>query len=147
MQQVLSAFGIDWRLLLINSINFVLLLGVLWYYLYTPLLRVLSERARKVAQGVQDAEEAKEKLASAEMSRTELLTSAGKEADDVLARARKAATEKEREILNAGEMSAATILKDAEAAATELKAQALAESKSEVAKLIVLGVEKTLKEK
>ena len=144
MSAVLSAFGIDWRLLLINSINFALLLGVLWYYLYTPLLRILSERAKKIAQGVHDAEEAKKKLASAEATRSELLVSAGKEADDVLARARKSATEKEREIISAGEISAATILRDAEAAALELKAQAIAESKQEVAKLIVLGVEKTL---
>ena len=147
MQAVLSAFGIDWRLLLVNSINFGLLLLVLWYFLYTPLMRVLEERRRKVADGVHDAEEAKHHLAEAQQSRTAILASAGKEADDVLAKARAAALHKEREMMAQGETAAAAVLRDATLAAEELKVQALAKSKHEVAKLIVLGIEKTLNEK
>ena len=47
MGQVLAAFGIDWRLLLINSINFGLLLLALWYFLYGPLMKMLEEAPQK----------------------------------------------------------------------------------------------------
>ncbi len=90
MSAVLSAFGIDWRLLLINSVNFGLLLLAMWYFLYGPLMRMLEERQKKVAQGVHDAQEAKQALKGAEEARTAILATAGREADDVLARARKA---------------------------------------------------------
>ncbi len=145
MSSLLSAFGIDWHLLIVNIINFGLLLFVLWYFLYAPIMRILEERRAKVAQSVIDAEQAREKLEEIEASRSHILTEAGREADDVLASARKAGGEKERELVASGEASAARILAAAEAQASELKAQAIAESKQEVAKLIVLGVEKTVR--
>lgn len=142
MSELLTAFGIDWRLLVINLINFGVLLWVLWYFLYTPLTTMLEERRQKVAQGVQDAADAAAQLAEVEHTRAQVLAGAGREADDVLSHARSAAVAKERELVAAGERAAQSIVKDAEAQARELRAQALEESKQEVAKLIVLGMEK-----
>ncbi len=142
MQQILSTFGIDWHLLLINAVNFGLLMLALWYFLYGPVMRMLEERRGKVAQGVRDAEEAAEKLAEIEHSRAGALAAAGKEADALVAAARAIGADKERELLAKGEAAAATLLRDAEAQAAELKAHSLEESKQEVAKLIVLGMEK-----
>lgn len=147
MGQVLVTFGIDWRLLLINSINFGLLMLALWYFLYGPLTRMLEERRQKVADGVRDAESAKHTLAEIERSRGVILAAAGTEADEVLKKSRAAAQEKERELVAAGEATAANILREAAAQAAELKAEAIAQSKQEVAKLVVLGVEKMLKTK
>lgn len=144
MSAILQAFGIDWRLLIVNTVNFGLLLLALWYFLYAPLTRTIEERRRKVAQGVTDAETAEARLAEIEASRATMLAEAGKEADDLLARTRKAAAEKEREMLASGESAASRIVREAETQAEELKKRALHETKDEVARLIVLGVEKTL---
>ncbi len=145
MSDLFAAFGIDWRLLVINLINFGLLLGALWYFLYTPLTNMLEERRRKMAQGVADAEEAKRQLNEIESSRADMLAKAGSEADEVIASARNAAQQKGHEIVSASEASAQALLKDAEAQATELKREAIEQSKQEVAKLIVLGMEKMTK--
>ena len=110
MEQILGTFGIDWRLLLINAVNFGIVLLVLWRFLYTPVMKMLEERRQRVAQGVEDA--------------------------------RAAGAAKERELLLKGEAAAATLVRDAQAQAAELKARAIEESKQEVAKLIVLGMEK-----
>ncbi|HEX8994032.1 MAG TPA: F0F1 ATP synthase subunit B [Candidatus Paceibacterota bacterium] len=147
MSALLSAFGLDWRLLLVNIINFGLLLFALWYFLYAPIMRILEERRAKVAQGVIDAQHAEEKLAEIEESRAGILSQAGQEADEVLANARRRGNEKEKELVASAEASAGRIVADAEAQAKELKAHAIAESKQEVAKLIVLGVEKVMIEK
>lgn len=144
MQEILNTFGIDWRLLLINAINFALVLGVLWYFLYTPLLRMLESRRQKVVQGVKDAEQAKQTLEGIKKSRSGVLAAAGKEADDVLAHARRAAVKKEKEILAHGEVVAARIVGEAEREAKELKEHAITESREEVAKLVVLGIEKVM---
>jgi len=142
MSQVFSAFGIDWRLLIINAVNFSLLLLALWYFLYGPLTKMLDTRREKLAQGVQDVESAKKALAEIEQSRAAVLSQAGQEADAVLAHARVAGEVRERELALAGEAAAAAAVREAVAQAQEIKAQALAESKQEVAKMIVLGMEK-----
>ncbi len=144
MDALLEAFGIDWRLLIINMVNFGLLLAALWYFLYGPLMRMLDERRDKIAKGVQDAQEAQRQLAEITQSRSDALAAAGKEADAVISQARGAATAKEREILARGEQAAAAALKDAEAQAREMKARAIDESKQEVAKLVVLGIERAV---
>ena len=145
MNSVLSTFGIDWRLLLVNAVNFGVLLLALWYFLYGPVMQMLEERRQKVAKGVEDAQAAAHKLTEIEVSRREVLAHAGKEADVIVAEARAAALQKEREILAHGEVSANALVKDAEGRAQELKPRAIEESKQEVAKLIVLGMQKAAK--
>ncbi len=147
MDQLLTTFGIDWRLLVINIFNFGLLLVGLRYFLYKPLTDMLEKRRTAVAQGVHDAAAAKEQLQEIESSRAAVLSKAGKEADETLARARAAAAVKERELIAAAEVAAAAIVGGAEAAGKEMKEQAIQESKQEVAKLIVLGMEKIMAKK
>ena len=88
--QILATFGIDWRLLLINAINFGLLLLGLWYFLYDPLMRMLDLRREKVAQGVRDAQAAEKKLKEIEQSRAEMLAKVGRKADTILSHAKNA---------------------------------------------------------
>jgi F-type H+-transporting ATPase subunit b len=147
MSAVFSAFGIDWRLLAIDTANFGLLLLVLWYFLYTPLMRLLEERRERVAKSMRDAEAAALRLREIEESRAGLLAEAGKEADGLLVHARAAARAKEQEIAAAAQAAAARALSEASVEAAQLKARALEESKKEVAKLIVLGMEKLAVEK
>jgi F-type H+-transporting ATPase subunit b len=144
MQEILTTFGVDWRLLVINAFNFVLVMGALWYFLYAPVMKMLEERRQKVSDGVRDAELAKHKLEEIEVSRSSVLGKAGKEADEVISHARAAAQKAQREALAEAERAAAGVLSEAQAQARELKEQTLEESRREVAKLIVLGVEKTL---
>jgi len=147
MSQVLSVFGIDWRLLLINAVNFGLVLVALWYFLYAPVMRMLETRREKLAQGVRDADNAARSLSEIENSRAEVLAAAGKDADALVAAARAAGAQKERELMQKGEATAATLMRDASAQAAELQRRSIEESKQEVAKLIVLGMEKAFKTK
>ncbi len=107
-------------------------------------MRMLEERRNKVSQGVTDAETAARELAAVETTRKQTLAVAGKEADEIISHARKTGSEKNREIVSAAEAASASILKDAESQAKELKTKAIEESKQEVAKLVVLGIEKAL---
>ena len=58
MAELFAAFGIDWKLLLAQSVNFLIVFGGLTYFLYKPLMRALAAREEKIAKGVKDAEEA-----------------------------------------------------------------------------------------
>ena len=144
MEKVLDVFGIDWKLLLINAVNFGLLLAALTYFFYKPMMRMLDERRSKIAHGVKSAAKAEAELKEIEASRGEKLAQAGKEADQVISEARRAAADKQREIMAQAEASAQRALLEAEAQAHDMKERAVQESKQEVAKLIVLGIEKSL---
>lgn len=143
MAAILTTFGIDWHLLLINGINFGLLLAGLTYFLYKPVLKMLEERRLKVAQGVEAAQAAEERLARTESERKERLSMAAREADDIISSARKSAEDRERAMRAQGEAAANQIVNEARMQAEEFKERSIQESKEEVAKLIVLGIEKT----
>lgn len=147
MDQLFEAFGIDWRLLTINLINFAVLVGGLTYFLYKPITNALETRRQKIAEGVRQAEEAEIKLSEIEHSRGEILANAGKEGDTIIAQARDEASQKGREMLDAAQAASARAVADAEAEARELKNKAIQESKEEIAKLIVLGIEKAVTSK
>ena len=142
MESILSTFGIDWRLLVINIVNFGILLLGLWYFLYGPVISMLEERKRKIAEGVAAADKAQKSLMEIETSRDTKLAEAAREADEALAAARAAAAVRERELVAQAQARAESIMLEAQAQAAESKSKAIAESKQEVAKLVVLGIEK-----
>ena len=146
MGQLFAAFGLDVRLLIINIVNFGLLVAALRYFLYGPLMRMLENRRKMVAEGVEAARAAQMMRDEVEAARGDKLMAAGKEADAIVAAARAAGSAREREIVAAGEANAAQIVAEGKREADELKVRALQESKAEVAKLIVLGVEKAMKQ-
>jgi len=65
MQQLFSQLGIDWRLIISQAVNFLVLLGVLWFLLYKPLLKLLSDRRKKIEEGIVKAEMADTRLLEA----------------------------------------------------------------------------------
>lgn len=62
MSELISQLGIDWRLLLSQAANFLLLLLVLRLFVYKPVIRILKERKAKVEEGLMKAKEADERL-------------------------------------------------------------------------------------
>lgn len=64
MGELFSTFGINGKLLLMQSVNFGLLLLVLWKFVYRPVLTMIDERREKIAEGVRIAEAADQRLAA-----------------------------------------------------------------------------------
>jgi F-type H+-transporting ATPase subunit b len=147
MQALLDAFGISGSLLLAQAVNFGVLLVVLWYFLYKPVMKTISERQQKVAQGVLDAERAAEKLQTADSEAAKRVTEAELDADSIVSGAREAATAEKTRIVKEADARAAAIAADADARAKETAAKALRESEKEVARLAVLAAEKVIREK
>lgn len=144
MTELFTTFGIDWRLLIIQVVNFSVLLGALSYFLYTPLMRVLEERRLLSVKGVRDAEEAKKKLEHAEAERSELVGAATKEAERIVAHAREHALVVGQDILSDAREQAGSVVREAEDRSEALTQQQLRESESLIAKAAVLAAEKIL---
>ncbi len=57
MNEFLEQFGIDWKLLLSQLVNFTLILIILRAFAYKPLIKILKERKEKIEEGLIKAEE------------------------------------------------------------------------------------------
>ncbi|KND49547.1 MAG: ATP synthase F0, B subunit [Parcubacteria bacterium C7867-008] len=145
MDQLLEAFGIQLPLLLAQLVNFGVLFVALTYLLYKPVMKTLDERRTKVAQGVLDAEEAAQKLASADEEASTTVQTAEKEAEGIVATAREEAGSEKTRIVKEAEARAASVAADAEARAKETAEKSLRESEKEIARLAMLAAEKAMR--
>ncbi len=58
MNSFISQFGIDWKLFLSQLVNFIIILAVLTFFVYKPVLKTLKDRNKKIKEGLDKAEEA-----------------------------------------------------------------------------------------
>jgi len=144
MDQLIQAFGIDAKLVTAQVINFVLLLGLLSYFLYKPVLKVLADREAKIAQGIKDAEAAAVAKSEADTRKKEVLQEAHKEAGEIADRAKSFADDKAADIVASANTKADGIIADAQRKGEDLQARLQKESEDEIAKLAILAAEKVL---
>lgn len=147
MEQIIEAFGIDVRLIIIQIVNFGILMGALGYFLYTPILNALKEREEKITAGIKDAEAAAKALANAEEEKKEVLTAAHASADQIAKRAKVTADETTATILEEAKKKAVALEADAVEKAKQLKVKIQKETEAEIAKTAILATEKILQER
>lgn len=147
MSQILDIFGIDWRLLIIQSFNFGVLLVLLWYFLYRPVVGMIEKRRQEIEKGVRAAEAAREEKDKIESEREELIQEAVGESRIIVEEAKKRAGEQEAQLVRTAQERSERILEEAHDKAEEDKRRILESGKEEIARMIVLGAEKILRSK
>jgi len=146
MEKILEVFGIDWKLLIAQGVNFTILLVGLSYLLYKPVLKILNEREKKIADGVKAAEVAEKAAKDNQAERDAIVTSAHKDADTIVARATEEAKKEKNSLLKTAQERAEVVVSDARLEAEELKLRSAKESEKEVARIATLAAEKILRE-
>ncbi len=147
MSDLLASFGINWKLLIIQAINFGFLLVVLTYLLYKPILRILDERRSKIEQGVKSAEEADLKLARAEKDAREMVAEASIKADEIIKKSKRTAEVEREKIIEEANERSEKIKKDALLRAEELAKRTMDENNKEIARVAILAAERLLRKK
>ena len=147
MGEIAAVFGINWKLLLIQSVNFGVLLLILWRYLYTPLVKMMAKRQTAIEQGVKDAEAADTKLTEIKENEGTNLKTATVEGEKIVEKARGRAKEKEAELMSEANLKSERVIGDAGLKAEEIKKKAHEESKEEIARVAILAAEKVLRDK
>ena len=78
--ELLGKLGIDWRLLIAQIINFLLLLVILYRLLYKPVIALLDQRSAKIEKSLQAAQQIEANLKQTESERAQKILAAKKEA-------------------------------------------------------------------
>ena len=87
-----GSIGIDWRMLVLQLIAFLILLAILKKWVYPPLVAMLDKREKELRASAEAAREASQAAADAEAKTAALLKEARAEASDIVATAREEAT-------------------------------------------------------
>lgn len=135
--EILDRFGVTWGLFFSQLIAFVVVALLLKKYAYQPILTLLEDRRRRIAEGMANADKIKQELAGAQASRKQVLESANAQANKMIEEARTAAAQvQERECQKAA-AQAEQILSQAREAAAADHARMLADLKQEIGGLVV----------
>lgn len=116
---IFESLGVDWQLLIIQTVAFLVLLWVLTKFVYPALSSMLDKREATIQEGIKAAEEAEQK---ADASKAEI--------DKMLGEARKRASE----ITASAKNEAASVIEAADAAAAERTERMIAKANSEIEK-------------
>ena len=133
----MDSLGIQWKILLAQTVSFSLVFFVLWRFAYRPIFAMLEARRQKIAEAMANTDKIKAELAKTQADRKAVLAQAGDQANELIEQARTAAA-RVREVETQKALAAAEqIVTKAREAAAQDHARMLAELKREVGRLVV----------
>lgn len=147
MQELISTFHIDAKLIIAQLVNFAIVLFVLKKFAYAPLMKTMNERTSKIEKGLKDAEESHKKLAEITEKEKEVLVEARKQAQEIVAKSEAAANKTKDEILENAKVQSEKIISDAQKKLEQDRDQMFKEIKAQVAELVVAAAGKVIGEK
>jgi F-type H+-transporting ATPase subunit b len=133
----MQSLGLDWRILLAQTISFSIVFFVLWKFAYGPIFAMLQARREKIAESLANAEKIKGDVARTEAERQKILADAGDKANKLIDEGRQAAARVREEETQKAIAAAEQILAKAREAAGQERVQMLAQLKREVGRLVV----------
>jgi F-type H+-transporting ATPase subunit b len=142
VEAILGTLGLNLPSFLWHSANFLLLLFLLWRVLYKPVTGILDERARRVRESLERAEEVRRQAEQAEADRQALLAEMRREGEQIRARAEEQAKRIIAEGERAAQEHANRIRADAEANIELSRKQMEADLRAQIADLVVMAVDR-----
>src|SRR3989338_7594104 len=85
--ELIEKFAIDWRTLLAQIVNFLIVLAVLYKFAYKPVLKMLRDRTAKIDKSLKEAATIQHRLDQLAREKTVILRQAKKEAQQLLEQA------------------------------------------------------------
>ncbi len=139
--------GIDWKILLGEMINFLIVLFLLKKFALGPFLKILRERKQKIEEGLERSMVAEEKIKEIREKREEIVAKAQQKAMEIFDQGKKKGDEKIRNSILLGEQERLNIIQAAKKETQrEIDKMKDAERKREVESALALA-EKILGEK
>jgi len=136
MSELFYKLGIDWKLILIQIVNFSLLLFVLTILLYKPLLNVIKERKKNVDDAIKFIKDAEIKVVEIEKLNKEKIAQAENRAISIINNAQQEALKVKNDILEQAKLKSSEIIKETNDLVERIKIESL-ENLMKEAKLLV----------
>ncbi len=144
MSALFSQLGINVPALIAQSVNFLIVLIVLTFFVYRPLVRLMDERKRKIEEGLRGAKLADERLAEIAKLVAKRAAEAEAEALVLMQSAKRDADLLTKDLVKAGEARSEAIVKEARTLASRGRAEQMVGVHAEARNFIRAVVEKVV---
>jgi F-type H+-transporting ATPase subunit b len=143
--ELLAKLGIDWKLLLAQIVNFTILVGVLSYFVYKPLLNLLDERRERIRKAMEDAKHIENQKKEMEVIKADRLKKIDQEMGTMLENARRDAERMKEEILASAKQQADQMIEKATRQIEDERGRVLSEVQGSLARMILRMTEKIVR--
>jgi F-type H+-transporting ATPase subunit b len=140
----LANLGINLPTLLAQIINFAILLGLMYLVAYKPIMRMFDERSRKIRESMEQTEFIKEQADQAEEEVKKQLEAAGRQGQEVIARAVRTGEEVRQEAQQEARRDAESLIIRARMEIQRERDDAIDELRREFADLTILAAGKVI---
>lgn len=144
MEGLIEGLGIKGSLLITQIVTFIILLVILRFVAYKPLMRMLDERSNRIKESMDQAETVKEQAAHAEEAVKKQLEEAGREGQERVARATKAGEEVKQKAQEEAKQEAEALINRARTEIQRERDDAISEVRRQFADLTILAAGKVI---
>ena len=140
----MEGLGINLPVLLTQIVTFIILLVILRFVAYKPLMRILDERSQRIKESMEQAESIKEQSARAEEEVRKQLEEASREGQERIARAVRAGEEVKQKAQAEARQEAEALIDRARTEIQRERDDAIGEVRREFADLTILAAGKVI---
>lgn len=135
----IAALGVNWKMFISQGVNFLLLVLLLKWLLYKPVLKLLNERRQKISESMELAEKTKKEAAELEEKNRVAIEEAKRQVKDYLEEAKTQAKEEAKKIQNDAQEDARKITDKVQQEIKSDREKMIRDLKTELADLILLA--------
>ncbi|HCA66814.1 MAG: ATP synthase F0 subunit B [Candidatus Jacksonbacteria bacterium RIFOXYA2_FULL_44_7] len=144
MDQLLKSFGIEWKILIWQVINFAVVFFILSRFLYKPLKKAIHDREKKISASLDAADKLKKKSKEMEDEFKQKMADQRKEIEEMHVKARAANEKLKSELRAQAEEESKRMITEAKTRAEEEKKEIMVTLESEVKMLAIALAGKVL---
>lgn len=144
MDSFINTFHIDWKIMLAQAINFLVVLFILQYLALKPIKKLMKERTERINEGLNNADKNEEVLKNTKKEYDAVILNAKAEAHEIFQSGKKEAEEKKQEMIAKAGIEVENMIENGKKILNSEKIKMVNEAKNEIVSLVVKATEKLL---
>lgn len=137
MLEIFSKLGLDYKLIIAQAVNFVLLLVILQRLAYKPVLKMLKERTDKIDKSIKHAQKIEEELKNTEEIKLAEIKKVKKESQEIIKEAYEISEKRSQESIEKTKAKTQEIVEKAKQEIKAEKENSVQEAKKEIADISI----------
>jgi len=146
MDAFIDTFHIDWRIIIAQAVNFLVVLAILYYLVLKPLKKTMTARTGQITEGLLNAKQSKELIQKSQEEYDSALVNAKTEANAIFQEAKKQAEAKKMEMLEQAKAQVELMILNGQKSLEAEKQKIIQEARKEIVELTINATSKILAE-
>jgi len=144
MSELIHNLGIEWKIILAQIVNFTVLLLILQKFAYRPVVKILTERRKKIEEAIERSKTVDSQMAEIEALKEKVLDEARVKSEEILVKAEQSARKVQEDMLADTHEKSEKLMEDTRKKIEAEREKIFQEVKREIAEVVALAVEKSV---